>query len=206
MRRVLAYLALSLGAVAVAACTLPRAYAADKSRTGKIAAPKQYEPPRYTAPEDEAPAYKAHNWYVGGAGGYAWTPDGVADSWHGGIYAGYLWRPNAVLAMGIEADYMLRDLGDIALDDGVASLRGRLGLFISPTTFVYGTAGVAQATPAFVPDGFRKGAVVGGGVEVDVLKGLAIRAEVLHYRHGDGYFEWADDSSTAARLGMAIKF
>jgi opacity protein-like surface antigen len=199
MRIVLAYLALA-AALAFSACAT---YAADPPRKGRIAAPQQQQPiytPQYTPPAPAEPDYKTHNWYIGGVGGY----DFDSETWQGGIVAGYLWR-SAVLGLGVEADYVIRDLGDARLDDGVASLRGRLGLFVAPGTFLYGTAGVAEATGDVVPDGFRKGLVVGGGVEKDVAN-LAVRAEVLHYRHADGYFEWGDDGSTVGRVGVMLKF
>ena len=160
--------------------------------------------------QPEAPAWKPHNWYVGAVGGYAWTPDepncGQAcdDVWHGGVVAGYLWR-NAVLGLGVEADYVVRDLTDFAIDDGMASVRGRVGVFAG-ATFMYATAGIAEATGDIVPDGFRKGLVVGGGVERDVTSNLALRAEVLHYRHADEYTDWGDHGSTAVRAGLVLKF
>ena len=207
MYRAIAYLVLSI-TLAMATLYAVPAHGADKGKAGKIKAaepaPKPWEPQQYTP--DEAPVYNVHNWYAGVTGGYAWVPDGFDDVWHGGVYGGYLWRPNAVLGLGVEADYVLRDLGHLKLDDGVASLRGRVGVFVSPTTFVYATGGVAQATTAFVPDGFRKGPVVGGGVEKDLGKNWAVRAEVLHYRHADEYLEWGDLGSTAARLGLSFKF
>lgn len=207
MYRVIGYLVLAISMVIAGACALP-AHGADKSKSGKIKAAQQpkYEPPSYVPPAEELPPYNVHNWYAGVTGGYAWAPNGFDDTWHGGVYGGYLWRPNAVLGLGVEADYVLRDLGDLALDDGIASLRGRVGVFVAPGTFLYGTAGVAQATAAFVPDGFRKGLVVGGGIERDVTKTVAIRAEVLHYRHADEYLDWGEQGSTAARVGLAFKF
>jgi outer membrane immunogenic protein len=195
MRRILACLALALawaGAV----------YAADLPQRGRIAAPAPtYAPAPYTAPE---PEYRANNWYIGGAAGYAFADDDTAQ---GSIYGGYLWR-NASLGLGIEADYTFRDLGHFALDDGIASLRGRAGVFVGDGTFLYGTAGVARATASIVPADFAKGLVLGGGIEKDIAKNVALRVEALHYRHTDEYFGWGDDadSSTAVRAGLALKF
>jgi opacity protein-like surface antigen len=210
MRRALAYLLLSLGLVLAATCLVP-AHAASPNQKGKIVAPQQpkYQPPPYTAVE-EMPAHNVHNWYAGLAGGYAWAPSGPyfdgGDTWQGGVYGGYLWRPNAVLGLGVEADYMVRDLGRFQLDDGIASLRARLGVYFGRDTFLYGTAGIAHATA--LPDGFDRGLVVGGGIEKDLAKNLALRLEVLHYRHTDEYLKWGEDEdgSTAVRLGGAIKF
>ena len=201
MRIVLALLV----AVALAACSTFRAEAEGITRHSRVAAPAYLVP-------DEAPAYKAHNWYGGVAGGYAWTPDedcgpSCDDVWHGGIVGGYLWRPTPGLGLGIEGDYSVRDLGDFAIDDGVASVRARAGVFVLPGTFVYGTGGVAHATEAAAPPGARKGPVVGLGVEQDVQgMNAAIRAEVLHYRHSDEYTDWGDFGSTAGRVGLVFKF
>jgi opacity protein-like surface antigen len=207
MRRAIAYLLLSLGLVIAAACTLP-ADAASPNKQGKITAQPQpkYEPPAYTPPAEEVPPYNVHNWYAGLAGGYAWAPSGDGDTWHGGVYGGYLWRPNAVLGLGFEADYMVRDLGQFQLDDGIASLRARVGMYFGRGTFVYGTAGIAHATA--LPDGYDRGLVVGGGIEKDLAKNLAVRLELLHYRHTDEYFKWDQDEegTTTVRLGGAIKF
>jgi hypothetical protein len=122
-----------------------------------------------------------------GAGWPLWTQALPSETWQGGIVAGYLWR-SKVLGAGVEADYVARDLREFAIDDGIASLRGRLGLFVAPGTFLYGSAGVGEATGDVVPDRFSKGLVVGGGIEKDVAN-LAVRAEVLHYRHAEDYLE-----------------
>src|SRR5262245_45443684 len=141
---------LLLAAVLLVGCAT-LAHAADPVRKGKIAAPPEAAAPAapwtpYAAPP-EVPAYKTHNWYVGGLGGYSFTPDsGLGDVWSGSVIAGYLWRPNAVFAAGLEAEYMVRDLGHFDLHDGVTSVRGRAGVFMAPGVFVYGAAGVAQAT------------------------------------------------------------
>lgn len=196
-----------LGLAVLGACA--NLWAAEPLRKGRIAAPEQpltYAPPPYTAPA--APEYKAHTFYLGGVAGGAWVEgaerfdDGV---WQGGVVAGYLWR-SGVLGLGVEADYVVRDLGDFALDDGGASVRGRAGMFVATGTFVYATAGVGQATEAAAPDGLRKGLVVGGGVEKDIAANLALRVEALHYRQADDYFDWGDEGSTAVRLGAIAKF
>lgn len=204
MHRV-AFICAALGLMVLGACAT--LWAAEPTRQGRIAAPQQpaYAAPPYTAPA--APEYKAHTFYLGGVGGGAWGEnqdfeDGVVQ---GGIVAGYLWR-SGVLGLGVEADYVLRDLGDAALDDGTASIRGRAGMFVGTGTFLYATAGVAQATEAAAPDGLRKGLVVGGGVEKDIAANLALRIEALHYRHADDYFEWGEEGSTAVRGGLVVKF
>lgn len=195
-------------------------WAAEPLRRGKIAAPpaqQVYTPPAYTAPTVE-PEYRAHTLYLGGVAGYNFgvrerTTGGeepitsiVGDeAWQGGIVAGYLYR-SGMLGLGVEADYVVRDLGDFAIDDGTASVRGRAGVFMGAGTFVYGTAGVAQAYTDTVAGDLRKGLVVGGGVEKDVAANLALRLEALHYRHGDSHFEWGEEGSTAVRGGLIVKF
>jgi opacity protein-like surface antigen len=210
MRR-FALACLALAIATLGACAIPFAQAAEPLKRGKIAAPQQpptYAPLPYSAPAE--PAYKAHSFYVGGLLGGAWgegadaVEDGVAQ---GGIVAGYLWRPGGgVLAGGVEIDYTVRDLGDFRLDDGTATVRGRLGVFVADRTFLYGTAGVGEAFGDALPDGFRRGLVVGGGVEKDIAANLALRVEALHYRHGDSHFEWGDEGSTSVRLGAIAKF
>jgi hypothetical protein len=63
---------------------------------------------------------------------------------------------------------------------------------------VYATAGVAEATGD--KDQRR-------GLDKDVTANVAVRAEVLHYRHAEDYFyfEWGD-GSTVGRVGLLLKF
>jgi opacity protein-like surface antigen len=201
---------LALGSLIVAliatigACV---SFAADLPAKGKIAAPQPYALPAYTPPLDSPPApetWQAHNWYVGLVGGHVWAAEDLPDTWHGGVVAGYLWR-NASIGAGVEADYVVRDLGDFRLDDGVASLRARVGVFTG-ATFLYATTGVAETFSDLVPDGFSRGLVVGAGVERELAKNMALRLEALHYRHADDYFEWGDYGSTAVRGGLVVKF
>jgi opacity protein-like surface antigen len=225
LRLLFATALLSAFIVLGALLTACASYAADPPRRGKIAAPQQQQPvytPRYVPPAAAEPAYKVHNFYAGAVGGYSFgTPierTGIDpetekpfafvdrdDTFQAGIVAGYLWR-GAVFGMGVEADYLVRNLGDPRLEDGIASVRGRAGVFASPGAFVYATAGVAEITGDKVPDGLRRGLVVGGGIDKDVTANWVVRAEVLHYRHGDDHFEWADDNSTAGRVGLLFKF
>lgn len=204
----------------VCACTA--LWAAEPLRGGRIAAPQQptYAPlPADTAPA--APEYKAHTFYLGGVAGYNFgiqQREGVEgedarpfsfidgdETWQAGVVAGYLWR-SGVLGLGVEADYVVRDLGDFAIDDGTATLRGRAGVFVGAGTFLYATAGVGEAYTDAVSDGFRRGPVVGGGVEKDIAANLALRIEALHYRHADDYLDWGEEGSTAVRLGAIAKF
>jgi opacity protein-like surface antigen len=203
------FLATFLATVTIMAL-VESAYPADLPSRSRVAAPQQpyVAPPSYAVAE---PAARQHTLYLGGVGAYALAEGADLEdgTWQAGVVAGYLWRSGALalaLGLGVEVDYVLRDLGDIALDDGTASLRGRAGVFLGDGSFLYATAGVARATEAAAPDGFREGLVVGGGIERDVVPGLAVRAEALHYRHADGYFEWGDEGSTAIRAGMVAKF
>jgi opacity protein-like surface antigen len=218
MRIALAFALLTIGLMLAADANA----AEPLNRKSRIAAPpaqQTYTPPadyRVGAPEPQA--WRTHNWYVGGVAGYNFgiverevegeKPFSFIDgdeTWQAGIVAGYLWR-NARLGLGVEADYVVRDLGDFALDDGTASLRGRAGVFVAEGTFLYGTVGVAQAYTDAVSGDFRRGLVVGGGVEKDVAANLALRVEALHYRNADSHFEWGDEGSTAVRGGLLVKF
>lgn len=198
--------ATGLAFLCMAAVTaLGHAEGAAKAKS-KIAAPAKAEPWTPYAPiEAPADAVSAHSWYIGMVGGHAWSgSDGEGQDgrfWHGGIVGGWLYRPASVLGLGIEADYVVRDLG--ALEDGVASLRGRVGVFAG-ATFLYATAGVHETWAADVSD--RRGLVVGAGIEREVAKNWALRLEALHYRHADEYFAWGDDGSTSVRAGALLKF
>jgi opacity protein-like surface antigen len=200
-----------LVAVLFAACvSVPYGHAEGVASKSKVAAPQAERWSPYTPPLDSPPAASAMQWYVGAVGAYTWVPNeaqelGIGDTWSGGFVGGFLWR-YGTLGMGVEGDYVVRDLGDFAIDDGIWSLRGRLGMFATEQTFVYLTGGIAGTTADFVPDAYSKGLVVGGGIEREIAKGLALRAEVLHYRHADDYFEWGDHGSNQARVGLVMKF
>jgi hypothetical protein len=209
------YLRLAVGCLALAVLAIAVAcqvHADGLPTKGKVAAPTQtWQPSPYTPPIDSPPpeVIQTHQFYVGVVGGHAWTPGGEGNLnsgiWHGGIVGGWLYRPNSVLGMGVEGDYVVRDLGSAA-GDGVASLRGRVGVFVGPT-FVYGTAGVHETWGAgFMSDDLRRGLVVGGGIEREIAKHLSLRVEALHYRHADDYFRWGEDGSTAVRAGVVFKF
>lgn len=167
-------------------------------------------------PAPETLGWKAHNFYAGVMGSYAWRPDfddgdkpqsgPLADEWQLGLLAGYLYRTGATgLAAGVEVDWTPHALNRLRDDDGTLTVRGRAGAFVSSKTFVYGTVGIGLTMDE--PAGLvMQGPVVGAGVEVDLTTNLALRAEVLHFRHGADYLDWGDEGATQARVGAAFKF
>jgi opacity protein-like surface antigen len=197
---------ITLLAVLLAACvSVPYGRA-----EGLPAASKVWSPLAQPAPETLG--WKAHNFYAGVVGSYAWRPDlegegsPMADEWQLGLLAGYLYRSGATgWAGGVEADWTPHDLGRLRDDDGTLSVRARAGAFVSSKTFVYGTFG-AQLEMDTLTGLVMQGPVVGGGVEVDIAANLALRVEVLHSRYGADYLDWGDDGATTARVGAAFKF
>lgn len=163
-------------------------------------------------PAPETLGWKAHNFYMGAVGSYAWYPDSqgegspLADEWQLGLLAGYLYRTGATgFAAGVEVDWTPHDLGRLRDDDGTLTARIRAGAFVSSKTFVYGTFG-AQLDQDVLTGLVMQGPVVGGGIEVDIAANLALRVEVLHSRYGADYLDWGDEGDTKARVGAAFKF
>ena len=132
----------------------------------------------------------------------------------GGIYGGYNWQVNRQWVLGVEADgslVSLRDGSNLPLPpggldlasralmstniDGLASIRGRLGLAADKALF-YVTGGAAWAQVDYngrliMYPGFSEAAasskvtvpgwVVGAGFEWALLSNWAIRGEYLYY-------------------------
>jgi len=224
MRKALAYVA-AAAALAVCGCLAAVAPAGAEGlskQRSKIAAPQQaYQPAPVYVPPPAEPSYRAHTFYAGGVLGFNWgqrEASGVGEyekpftfldgteTVSGGIVAGYLFRPSQGIGMGVEADYVVRDLGDFTADDATATVRGRLGVFVGDGTFLFGTAGVGEVFGGSLPDNLSRGLVVGGGVEKDIFDNAALRLEVLHQRHADSHFEWGDEGSTTARGVLLVKF
>jgi opacity protein-like surface antigen len=162
----------------------------------------------------ETLGWKAHNFYAGVMGSYAWRPDPdkeeqlgpLADEWQLGILAGYLYRSGATgWAAGAEIDWTPHVWDRLRDDDGTLTVRGRAGAFVTSKTFVYGTVG-GYLDKDVLTGLVMQGPVVGGGVEQDITANLVLRAEVLHSRYGSDYTDWGSEGDTKLRLGAAVKF
>jgi outer membrane immunogenic protein len=118
----------------------------------------------------------------------------------GGVLAGYNVPFAQRWLVGIEADWSKQDIATrfefgsiggteiVAKQDWTASLRGRLGYFVTPGTLVYGTAGwawskvdisIAAFGGTLTSSGDIHGVQVGGGVETAITPNLHARLEYL---------------------------
>ncbi len=83
--------------------------------------------------------------------------------------------------------------------NSIATLRGRVGYLVGPSTLIYGTAGLAMADLTFGTDNGAgvggeqsrnvNGYVVGLGVEHAVTERLNIRGAILHYEFDDDAYQ-----------------
>lgn len=215
MTRWFTYLMLTLAALLAACVSIPLGHADGLPTKSKIWSP-------LNTPAPETLGWKAHNFYIGAVGSYAAYPDAarsdgykpefrfgggpLADEWQLGLLAGYLYRSGPTgWAGGVEIDWTPHAIDRLRDDDGTLTVRGRLGAFVSPKAFVYGTFG-AQLDMDVLTGLVMQGPVVGGGLEYDITSNLMLRVEVLHLRYGTDYVDWGDEGATQARVGAAFKF
>jgi outer membrane immunogenic protein len=137
-----------------------------------------------------------------------WSPKDTAFTIGGQI--GYNWQVGAIV-FGLEGDlnwvdgktsttllsFGLQQVNATTNLDWFATLRGRLGVTVTPTTLLYATGGVAIAhfenawgyalnvTPDFSSDKTRTTWVVGGGIEQMLTRNWTIRLEGLYADFGD---------------------
>jgi outer membrane immunogenic protein len=137
-----------------------------------------------------------------GTMGFATAPFGFV----GGLHAGYNFHSSGPFVFGIEADGDVATLTGTVNNPGfigsidsknrwLASVRGRLGVLVSPTGMIYATGGWGWAGSSFTvtgTDGSQfstsptlNGAVIGGGIEHALGPNWGIRVEYLHYFLGD---------------------
>lgn len=147
---------------------------------------------------------KLGNFYIGVLAGHSWGDiEGEnTDGFVGGLYLEYRAnRPNSLLAWGIEVDIMRTNLDALVSDgdygteklsqDWLGSVRGKLGLQLTPIFFPYVTAGVGISD--------RDAGFVGGvGLEANLVANWVVRAEVLRYH--------LDDPQTVVRGGLGWRF
>lgn len=142
----------------------------------------------------------------------------------GGGAIGYRHRlPQYVV--GVEGDWVFTDISAASTVSGVtvsaanrhlASVRAVAGIPLGPVLF-FGTAGPAwqharvKATNGVDSDTDRVwqlGWVAGGGIEVELMKSWAVRAEVLHYRFNkdNSPFDAFETEQTVGRAAVVFKF
>lgn len=180
--------------VAIAAAMLLAAVTgADAEGIGRQKAPKSSSAIAlpWDQPVPVAQDVKLHNFEAGVFGGWAFGAEKVLEceedyrckfdlegfAWGG--YANYMLRPSAQIAAGVEIDAMRLE-AEQGFADWLLSLRSRGGFYVTPTTMVYGTGGVA-----WEPENNETGWVAGAGIELNPTKNTAVRAEWLHYEFED---------------------
>lgn len=215
MRRML----LALAAI----CVGLSANAADKGPISRVAAQEQ----------SASPEWNRTGFYVGAVAGYSTLvleAEGI-DLANGKLMlaplVGFNVRVSPQLVMGLEADWVFTDVGASSSIEGITvttssrhviSVRGRAGVPVGPA-LLYLTAGPAwQKTKIGATDGveslsdseWQLGLAGGGGIELELTRSLAVRAEALHYIWRDKDAPFADvlnseNQMTTARLGLVFK-
>jgi len=133
----------------------------------------------------------------------------------GGVLGGYNVTLSPRWVGGIEADWSWQNIRNRATDFGAtsevsldwsASVRGRLGYLLTPTTLLYGTVGWSWSEIKFsnnaVPEAFSKnvdGVQVGFGVETVLAGHWIARTEYLHSFYGRAQF----DSQVLGQVGLS---
>jgi outer membrane immunogenic protein len=168
----------------------------DADSRSKLACPDEFC--AYTNPDSLA--------FIGGLG----SGDVSGDGFTGGVQAGYNWQRGNVV-FGIEADFNALDVGgtqsrsgavpggaeglvaNVATSistDWLLTVRGRLGVTLSPTVLLYATGGLAIADVE-VSNKFLDNAVdVGGGANNE---GASSNSDVRTGWTAGGGLEWAID-------------
>ena len=172
--------------------------------------------------------------YLGVNAGYGWnkfvassigssTIDG--KGFLGGVHGGYNWQSSS-LVYGIEGDYDFSNVkgstsgtsGGVTVDTRVkslGSLRGRVGVIVSPQMLVFGTAGygfgrasvnaVATAGGASASgssSGSIKGLVIGGGLEYKMMHNVSLRGDLSRYFSKTDGGSPVSTPSTVIRTGL----
>jgi outer membrane immunogenic protein len=176
-------------------------------------------PPPAPAPVPPPVMYDWSGFYIGGLLGYGdgsygnggiFPGDGEGD-WNGSLYGialGYNFQ-NGNMIYGAELTYSSADMDGsedcanpafqcIGTLDSIATLRGRVGYVVAPSTMVFGTFGFARADVNFSTDNGAgpvgenrnlNGYVIGAGAEHALSDSLSLRGSVLYYDFGGDDFQ-----------------
>jgi outer membrane immunogenic protein len=182
-------------AALLAAFVIPAALAGELPGRGKIVAP---------AKADEAPQWNRPGMYVGILGGYdvavlsAEGFDLANGKLNGTGVLGWNWRVAPNIVFGVEGDWTFTGISGATGEDDfvlkastnhILTLRGRAGMTAGPA-LLYLTGGAAWQSVRLTAGGgdevasereWQFGYVAGGGAEVELSRGLAVRLEALHY-------------------------
>ena len=228
------------------ACVSSAAVAADLGPYGRRSM-KDTPPPAayYQSP------FSWTGFYLGAQAGYGWgTTDASSgpfggpftqgysydtSGFLGGVHAGFNWQASQ-LVIGVETDLEASGMDGSGLGtlgfshqtsiDWLGSLRGRVGVLMTPQTLLYLTGGLAYggvsidkaagagaATFASYSD-WRTGWTLGGGLEHAFSPGMTARIE---YRYtdlgtvdfssiGSNSIDRSDVSHSAVRAGLSFRF
>lgn len=171
-----------------------------------------------------APVATWNGCYAGIAGGWGWA-DVTGTHIDGGNVGGTL-GCNVQMnnwVYGIEGDALWSDIRDTEpglfkfKQDFLGSVRGRLGVLITPTALLYGTGGLGighlslnglGGNAGINFDDTHVGWVAGGGLEWMVAENWTAKVEYLHYGFTvkDGSFGSANYDVDAVRVGLNYRF
>ncbi len=162
--------------------------------------------------------------YAGIAGGWGWA-DVTGTNFNGGNIGGTLGCNVQVnnWVYGIEGDALWSGIKDTEpglftfKQDFLGSVRGRLGVLVTPTVLLYGTGGLGVGhlslnglgiNAGINFDNTHAGWVAGAGLEWVVAESWTAKVEYLHYGFtvNGGSLGTADYDVDAVRVGLNYRF
>jgi len=224
--------ALLSGAILAGLLAVPSVEAADLDRPRRVEPPADFAPPYHRPVNYDRWA----GFYLGGSLAYGWGEGRTSgqigslafdqDGVLGTVFAGYNWQ-SGMMIYGLEADVGTGNLsasrptafGILQSDlNALGSFRGRLGVLVTPSLMLYGTAGLAWADMDFnLSDGKARsetfmGYQLGLGSELMLSDKVNLRFEYIYTDLGDervihgGMTNNYDPDFHQIRAGIVLKF
>lgn len=220
------------GAILAGLLAVPSVEAADLDRPRRVEPPADFAPPYHRPVNYDRWA----GFYLGGSLAYGWGEGRTSgqigslafdqDGVLGTVFAGYNWQ-SGMMIYGLEADIGTGSLsasrptafGTLQSDlNALGSFRGRLGVLVTPSLMLYGTAGLAWADMDFnLSDGKARsetfmGYQIGLGSELMLSDKVNLRLEYIYTDLGDervihgGMTNNYDPDFHQIRAGIVLKF
>ena len=224
--------ALLCGAMLTGLLSASSVEAADLDRPRRIEPPADFAPPYHRPVNYDRWA----GFYLGGSLAYGWGEGQTSgqigslgfdqDGVIGTVFAGYNWQ-SGMMVYGLEADIGTGNLsasrptafGTLQSDlNALGSFRGRLGVLVTPSLMLYGTAGLAWADMDFNLSGGQArseifmGYQLGFGSELKLSETINLRLEYIYTDLGEervvhgGLINTYDPDFHQVRAGIVLKF
>ena len=228
-----------LAGTVLASAVLAGAFGQSAANAADLGGARPVVPPQdFSPPFDRRPLHLERwtGFYLGGTLGYGFGSGRAGgqvgafpldlDGGLGTVLAGYNWQQQAIV-LGVEADLGTGGLGTSTVTsfgvlqselNAMGSMRARLGVLLTPTLMLYGTAGFAWANIDFRLQGGQSqsetffGYQLGVGGEMMISDHVGLRLEYLHTDLGaervlhNGQQNVYDPDFQTIRAGVTLKF